>query len=682
MKTLLVIVDAADEALRQAERLCVRDAVTVLNLDADSADRSLPDNWQSVATGELLDGDALRDDFLAFLDAWPRRVLFGGKSFDQLFSRPGGYSLWWTGPGAERHPDAGVFPKLKVLWIADRAIRRHSPERVLIYTRQPDVAHALASRCEREECLYEFLPGSADGSLDPCPSGLSWFCVSLLWLLAWPWYVLVRAVFARLMTPGLKNPGPKNLGTRGSAPSIVYSSEFFRSSQIEQGRVSVCFWDGLRSALAKADPLMQCVYLPTILFPGRYREYRSVGRLYHTGWRLLRQLSNIAPMRERYAALGAQLRTAPSHLAALIRYWRLERTGEYRNSFVFANADVAALYVPSLRRTFSRFGVWAQAVAAITKSIKAVGEVRVVLVTEEMYQSGMLLIAAAKRLGIPVVGVQHGTIFPLHLNYTIPPGHLEGAPAPDYFAAYGQQAKDTVSKYGAFPRDRVWITGSPRFDSLVNDPPDAASARAELGLPSRKKIVLLATQDYPWFQRVAEAVFTALGNSSEHLICVKTHPRDVPLDVYRQIARRTETENVRFFNDHFDRLLTACDVLVSGSSTTVFEAILLGRKAICANFSEEPDRYPYSRDGGALAARSEPQMRESLEHIFREDRAEDLAGRREEFLRQHAGPSAEGRAAETLAGLVLALCRGEKINDTTTASNEKTTPTAGELVDH
>ena len=35
--------------------------------------------------------------------------------------------------------------------------------------------------------------------------------------------------------------------------------------------------------------------------------------------------------------------------------------------------------------------------------------------------------------------------------------------------------------------------------------------------------------------------------------------------------------SVCFFDDRFDELLTACDVLVSGSSTTVLEAILLGK---------------------------------------------------------------------------------------------------------
>ena len=134
------------------------------------------------------------------------------------------------------------------------------------------------------------------------------------------------------------------------------------------------------------------------------------------------------------------------------------------------------------------------------------------------------------------------------------------------------------------------------------------------------------------------------------------NPRDVPMDVYRGIARQIGVTNVRFFDDNVNELLMACDVLISGSSTTVLEAILLGRKAICVNFSDEPDRYPYVADRGALGARSVQEIRAALNQLFSAEYQPEWEVQRQRFLQRHAGPAAEGRAAQTLVERVVSLC--------------------------
>jgi UDP-N-acetylglucosamine 2-epimerase len=267
----------------------------------------------------------------------------------------------------------------------------------------------------------------------------------------------------------------------------------------------------------------------------------------------------------------------------------------------------------------------------------------------------MLDVAAAQKLGIPTIGVQHGTIFPMHLVYTLPPGQIEGAPTPDYFAAYGDYAKETLSTEGSYPAHRVWVTGSPRFDRLVSDPPDQAAARRRLGLPDDKRVVLVATQFYPWFGRAVRAVFAAVRGRTDCMVCLKTHPVDLPLSVYGRIAEELGLGDVRLFEDRFDELLAACDVLIGASSTTVFEALLLGRRAICVNFSDESDRYAYVADGGALGATTAGEICNALDQVLDRRNEAKLEEGRQRFLKRHAGPSAQGCAAATLAEALLRL---------------------------
>ncbi len=664
---LLIITDRPGQALSWAKQRYADDPVSVLCLDPDAQDEPLPESWRRLPLAELLDEEALRSDFLALVDAWPRQPLLKEKSFEQMFRRPDGYSLWWTGPGIERHPDIGIFPKLRTLWICDRAIRSLSPTRILIQTRQAGLARSLASRSCREGCPYEFLPDSANPRPNPCGGQLLWLLGSFVSLVWFPWWILSRAACVRLLART-----PRETCRQRKTPAVVFASPWI-DYRIDQGRVVLGRWRELWDALGRTDAELRCRYLGRNLgrvfdVPARrWRRRLSVRYWYHvlrrhvTDWRLLRRVERAVPLAESHLACGAWLRSVPAQLAATFRYARLERSAAFRQSLVFAGADVCHLYVPLLRRAIGQLAEWSHAVACIVKSLRVVGNLKALVLTEEMYPIGMLHIAAARRLGIPSIGMQHGTIFPMHLIYTLPPGQLEGAPAPDYFAAYGQHAKQTVSVHGAFPADRVWLAAEPRFDYLVKQPPDAAAARRNLGLPQQKRIVLVATQFYPWFQKVAKAIFEAAKDHEDYLVCLKTHPVDVPLDVYRGIARQVGAENVRFFRDRFAELLAACDVLVSGSSTTIFEAILLGRMTICVNLSDETDRYPYVANGGSLGAGSEEKLHAAMARAFSQQAQHELEAGRQRFLERHAGPMAEGRAAETLAKLIVSLLGDQSV---------------------
>ena len=88
----------------------------------------------------------------------------------------------------------------------------------------------------------------------------------------------------------------------------------------------------------------------------------------------------------------------------------------------------------------------------------------------------------------------------------------------------------------------------------------------------------------------------------------------------------------------------------------------MGRDAICVNFSNEPDRYPYVKDGGALAARSWDELAQALDLSLAAERPESIDEERRRFLKRHAGASAEGRGAEALIERILALEKAPREN--------------------
>ena len=641
------------EALQErlAER-CRGVPVSVLSMAGRPAGAPVPAEWKPLRVSELLDTDALRQAVLDFLDAWPRKELADGRCFDETFRTDGGYSVWWTGPGASRHQDKAVFLSLRAAWLLGRAIERVRPRDVLIYSPDGRLSAILSSRCRSVGCRFELLPGSAPPAV-PWPGRARWLAGSLAWLALSPGLTLIRTLFARALAGRPREAAPDR-----QTPAVVMTSMFPRHVRQTPAGPELWYWKELAQAISSERPSVRLRYLLHTM-SGRFGGYRMRSAWYHTGWRLLRRLRGLAAIPETNSGFRAFLRAVPGQVRAQLRYARLEGTPAFRESLTFDGADVSCLFVPLLRRSLARLAGWSRDVASRAQSLRRLGNVAVLLVTEEMYGVGMRDVAAARKVGAATVGVQHGAIYPMHVVYTLPPGQVRGAPVPDYFAVYGEFAKEVVTTLGAYPPERVRVTGSPRLDALVTKTVDAAAARKRLQLPPDKQVVLITTNFYAWFQDVARVAFEACKGRDDTIVCLKTHPKDYPLAVYRRIVEEVGAENVRLYDEGFEDLLAACDVLVGGFSTTVMEAILLGRKTICVDFSDEPCRYPYAADGGSLGAESQAEFQEALGKALSGAGDRELGLDRQGFLQRHLGPSAAGGGAEALAEVVAGLVEGD-----------------------
>jgi hypothetical protein len=636
---------SADHLVSDAETI----EATFVAADPDAIVAPLPSSWQHLRTSELLDNSQLGPDVIRFLARWPSEPSSSGATFDGLFRREGGYSVWWTGPALERNPERSVFPKLRKIWLFDRALGTSNPDRVVIHTRDSSLAVALASRCRRAGIDCRFVADSSPPA-QPWKGRIEWVAGALVWLLVNPLLLALRAILARWATRSVQQP-PRDRG----APVVLLTGLFPRDLSHADPPIDFFCWRNVPQALRRAIPGVQIKYLVQSDATPRH-GFRPITPYYHTGWRWLAGVSDVAPLSERYVCIGAWLAAAARQLVLMARWWRLERDVPYRDTFQFAGADVSALFVPLIRRRLARAAGWPRLVAVTERSIRAAGNVRALLVEDEFYERGMIIIAAARRAGIPTVGVQHGTSYPMHLKYTMPPEEVKGAPMPDYFAAYGEYGRQIVSRLGAYPYDRVWLSGAARFDHLAAMRVDVSAARLGLGLPDDRRIILVTTQIYPWFPRAVSAVLKAAKDHPDWLVCIKTHPINDSPEIYRALAAQLGAENVRLFDRGFEDLLAACDVLVGASSTTVLEAILLGKPTLCMNFTDEADWFPYVADGGSLSGRSDEEVAMNLARCLNPAAQSELAAARARFLVKHLGPAAEGRAAQTLAEQVASLC--------------------------
>jgi len=176
------------------------------------------------------------------------------------------------------------------------------------------------------------------------------------------------------------------------------------------------------------------------------------------------------------------------------------------------------------------------------------------------------------------------------------------------------------------------------------------TARTRLGLPIEKRVVLVTATSSVRSVDAVRAVLQLTTDREDCVVCVKSHPFEkVPIDFYKTIGESVGAKNALYFEEDFEDLLAACDVLISYLSTTILEAIIARRTTIYVNLSNLADGYPYVDHGGSLGAKTIGELGEQLDKALSQEIEPEFAESRERFLRRHLGPTTDGRGAASLA---------------------------------
>jgi hypothetical protein len=647
--TLFVVASTGDGGLNDLEVDRAPSGV-VLCLDGP-LQYSLPPGWDACRPDDLVEPESVRRMFLDFLERWPHRASPPDQSLDDLLTVDGKYSVWWTSVAAHRQPDHGSFRYFRLAALVDRAIERYAPTTIRLLTADPLVVLLIRSRAAQAGIPVELARGSPTEHMPSNGAvGMGWWLASTIRALTyWAGNVIPTLWCRWTLRAAQWKPSP--------GPVVAFASRFEQYLRLQDGTLSLLSWREISEAIAAADSSIQQVFLPRAL--ERVVADNGMGGKPRRGIEAVRRARAPLLVHEGFIPVRGQLASVIRHLTTSWRFFRLARSRHFWESFRFAGTDMAPVLVPDLRDSVARIVEWRFRTGQLRCALRAAGDLRAVLVTEEMYPWSMPVLAAAAALGVPTVGVQHGNMMPAHLTYRVPRGHIRYAPTPDYLAVYGPYAKDVVAGLGAFSPASVWITGAGRLDRLVNRRIPKNEARSRLDLPSDKRVVVLATQTFPWFLSAIRSVLSCASAHPDVVLCLKKHQssRAMSADALRGLAAEIGATDVRVFENDLELLLFASDVWISASSTTILEATLIGTRSICLNFSGEPDRYPYVEDGASLPARNAEELARSFSRALESESNPGGVARRLTFLARHAGPTSEGRAASTLAERVVELCQ-------------------------
>ena len=274
------------------------------------------------------------------------------------------------------------------------------------------------------------------------------------------------------------------------------------------------------------------------------------------------------------------------------------------------------------------------------------------------------LVVAGKLKGIPTLAIQHGNIGPLHKGYMYSKDSISAnggiktpyCPIPDKTAVYGRYDYDLLTKMSAYPGSSVVITGQPRYDILVaaNRVFSREKFCSKLNLNPDRKIVLVATQNLPIPKGEAflRNILRALKNFPEIQTVIKPHPGEKG-EWHKKVVKEEKVSGVVLLSKDSDTLeaLYACDLLVTGFSTVITEAIILGKAVVSMHLSKSEDPTPYYKEATLRVYREEdlaPAIRKAL---FDEKTRKKLKKARKKFISKHAYKQ-DGKSTERVVGLI------------------------------
>lgn len=521
----------------------------------------------SQAIGE--DGSLAVDEaVIAWMKSFGKTPLAPEGSFRSLF-RFRQLSLWWWAELFLYH-DTPLRLFVRDIEALTRLLEEEKPDRVILLgtvRELDDVAKRLHSRVERHGRAARF-PSQ--------PSRASLRFLSAL---------------VKTMGTGLKSmlrPAPARDARRRFL--FLTHASMWRRSRVDDSADTELVEMYLGQILKALDPQGEETRVVAVGPAVPFRQ-RSLTAVLRDVMELDEHGRPFVPIR-RYLSLRLSLAAAKDSLACW-RMWRRFR------ELTFLDQALRHRGIPLPRQALSSFRD--TFLLQIPWAIRSYREVEALLRNEspsllvlyaEYSGLGRAAVAAAAEASVPSFAVQHGILYPrLYANEHSPDevgsalDGVDSVPIPTRTAVFGSLARDLLLERGHYPPERIVITGSPKFDALVEAGRhfDREKTRRRLDVAPDVPMLVVASR------------FTAIGSVFEDLVraseavddlwlLVKPHQAERP-DLYERIGARAHASRLRILppQENLLELLFASDGLITVDSFASSEALVLGRPVMVVN---------------------------------------------------------------------------------------------------
>jgi hypothetical protein len=229
-----------------------------------------------------------------------------------------------------------------------------------------------------------------------------------------------------------------------------------------------------------------------------------------------------------------------------------------------------------------------------------VSKPKAILIPYEKGSYALALILACQKLGIKTIGIQHGAFDSLgHNDYAHTYLQSEnipfGMPIPTQMLVWGKSSMNFLTDKG-YPKNKISVIGNPEFYNIKKITKDQDALRLKFDLSTEKKIILFTTsklqrgyisdEKRAYDEYVLEELLNLYSNNPNYIIILKPHPVKEPTFVYEEIIKKYNAKNCFIKTENILELVQLSDLLISVESSTIIDAIALGKMVIEMTFDD------------------------------------------------------------------------------------------------
>src|SRR3990167_801318 len=340
---------------------------------------------------------------------------------------------------------------------------------------------------------------------------------------------------------------------------------------------------------------------------------------------------------------GRAVRTlARARAEEFARAWdALGESPEVSKLFAYHGSSFWLLAKNVLGAIVKDYGEDAVATIESAKRIMSRYGINCVLLFSSVKGYNYLIARVAERMDIPSIELQHA------LEVT-EPSHPYARLYSRDLAAYGALAKKHYEQFGVEPR-RIIEVGSPRFDRYAEavPPKQLEAARVRLGLEGKSLTALvtlpargnsLEPSSFTGYS-VADSVdaFAEVQKRFPELrLLLRPRPGKDSLYERQEIQGRFAAGTPWVQDEDLRTLLALCDVVISGNSTVVLEAMLMHKPVLMyVSRSIDQDFKEFEEAGAVMMARTQEELLSHASALSGADTRQELVHRADRFLKEN-----------------------------------------------
>ena len=380
------------------------------------------------------------------------------------------------------------------------------------------------------------------------------------------------------------------------------------------------------------------------------------------------QSVNMKALIGKMAADGGMWRPIEAYLTAGIVKNALEGSSAAEHEWRAIARDGIFKKLPASFNLFFTYHSF-QAIAYFEMARRAmeIEKPQLVLLAGEHSDSGRAMVAAARLAGVPTIAVQHGFHSHSNVMYFKEQSSRAGldfvhnTPTADKRAMSGTWIKSVLIKHFNYPPSEVVVTGQPRYDILAkaNRVFSRKKFCSKFGVDGKNKIVLIVTQPFTFGKRelFLRNVLDGLKTTEGISIVIKPHPAENE-EWHRKIAREQAVDTVVLpkSSDTYEALY-ACDTMITSSSTTALEAMIMGKSVVIADWLNDPWAKPFVNSGSVISVNDKSQLAAAVRKALHDKQIRKrLAPMIKKFVYEQTYKQ-DGRATERVVALAKGMIR-------------------------